>query len=80
MNKIVIIILIFIGLCCVYLLLGSFGLLPNWFYNQCKDIDKDTAIKRGCCEDRDMGSPVSWIFGKDNCSKYENFIQEKEDE
>lgn len=54
----------------VYYFMGAFGLLPKWFYKQCEGIDKETAIRRGCCEDRGIGSPVSWIFGEDNCNAY----------
>lgn len=56
----------------VYLLLGSFGLLPQWFYSQCENIDKDTAQKRGCCEERGKYEPISLMFGSDNCDRYPN--------
>ena len=71
-NILGILILIFIIIAFAYYLLGSLGLLPDYFYEQCKNIDKETAIKRGCCEDRDMRSPVSWFFGESNCNRYLN--------
>jgi hypothetical protein len=54
----------------VYLLLGSFGLLPDYFYNQCRNITVEEAQKRGCCEDRPEYHPVSFLFGEDNCDRY----------
>jgi len=63
-------ILILIEIMVFYLLLGGLGLLPKWFYQQCDNINVDTAKLRGCCEDRDMTRPISWIFGEDNCNKY----------
>jgi len=67
-----IIIITIIGLMCLYLLLGTFGLLPNVLYEQCNNITLKQAQTRGCCEDRPSSHPVSWIFGSDNCDRYKD--------
>jgi len=61
-----------IGMMCIYLLLGTFGLLPQMFYEECNNITLEQAQVRGCCEDRPSSHPVSWIFGSNNCNKYKN--------
>ena len=70
MKVVIVIILIIVFGACIYLLLGDFGLLPKSFYKSCQDIDVETAMKRGCCEDRPKLHPVSWLFGEDNCDRY----------
>jgi len=71
-NLIIYCILLIVLIVCIYLLLGSFGLLPKWFYQQCENIDLETAQLRGCCEDRSKYEPTSWLFGEENCDKYRN--------
>ncbi len=70
MKVIVIIILVIVLGGCVYLFLGNMGLLPKSIYKACENIDVETAIKRGCCEDRPSAHPVSWLFGEDDCNRY----------
>ena len=71
-KRIIILTIIFclIASMLIYYTLGICGLLPKVLYQQCENISLETAILRGCCEDRPITHPVSWIFGESNCDKY----------